>query len=270
MAEGIEKIFNELVKQVAGINTVNAIGLSGKLKPYPKPGEGDFDIFIYCDIVPNEQIRKKYLETLGDEIKDIKLSVFNNEAWGLSDYCTINGIDTWLMFFNKNHVIRNVQEILTGKYLERADNYFFPIGRLGMLESLTVLYDKDKFLEELKRALSLYPKTLKEKMIAYNLEVLNDVEDLLRAVKRKDVLFYHFALDIALDHFLLALFAMNETYFPSRKRSLQYIDKFEIKPSRCTERLLSILQDGANANTLINSYEEFRQLCKELLELIRK
>lgn len=260
----IQEIFDGLIKQIAGIESVDAIGISGKIKPLPEPGKGDFDIFIYCNDIPNEQIRNARLNSLGNNIKNIKMSAFNNEAWGLSDYCTIEGIDTWLMFFKKNDVEKNVQDIVNGKYLNRVDNYYYPIGRLGMLKNLTVLYEKDSFLEDIKRTLNLYPKALKEKMIAYNFEALNDVEDLLRAVNRKDVLFYHFAIDIALDHFLLALFALNETYFPGRKRSIQYIEKFEKKPSRCSERLLLIIQYGANAETLMNSYKEFRQLCNEL------
>lgn len=264
MENRIQEIFDELVKQISGIESVNAIGLSGKIKPFPEPGKGDFDIFIYCDDIPNKQVREAHLRSLGNKIKNIKMNVFCNDAWGLSDYCAIAGIDTWLMFFNKSDVEKNIQEIVNGKYLDRVDNYYYPIGRLGMLKNLTVLYDTDSFLGDIKRTLNLYPKALKESMIAYNLEALDDVEDLLRAVDRKDVLFYHFAMDIALDHFLLALFAVNDTYFPSRKRSFQYIDKFEKKPNRCSERLLSILQDGVNADTLMKSYEEFRQLCNEL------
>lgn len=171
------------------------------------------------------------------------------------------------VFFHKHDVKINIQNILSGKYLDRFDNYYYPIGRLGMFKkNLTVLYDTDNFLEDIKkRCLELYPKALKDSLIAYNLKELDDVEDLSRAVHRKDVLFYHFAIDIALDHFLLALFfALNETYFPSRKRSLQYIEKFEKKPRRCSERLLQILEDGAKAETLTCSYEEFRRLCNEL------
>lgn len=264
----IQEIFDKLIEQIAEIESVSAIGLSGKIKPFPEPGKGDFDIFIYCKDIPDEQIRKTCLKTLENNIKNVKMSVFCNEAWGLSDYCTIEGIDTWLMFFNNNDVEKNLQEIVQGKYLNRVDNYYYPIGRLGMLKNLTILHDEDGFLRDIKRILDLYPKALKESMIAYNFEALDDVEDLLRAIDRKDVLFYHFAIDIALDNFLLALFAMNETYFPSRKRSLQYIEKFEKKPNRCSERLLSIIQNGANAETLRNSYEEFRELCNELKQFL--
>lgn len=268
MEDRIQEVFNELIKEITSIESVRAIGISGKIKPFPEPGKGDLDIFIYCHDIPDEQIRKAILTLLGNNIKNVKTSVFSNEAWGLSDYCTIEGIDTWLMFFNKNEVERNVQEIVNGKYLDRVDNYYYPIGRLGMLKNLTVIYDTDGFLGDIKRTLALYPKALKESMIAFNLEALDDVEDLLRAVSRKDVLFYHFAIDIALDHFLLALFAVNDTYFPSRKRSLQYIEKFEKKPSGCSERLLSILKDGTNVETLMKSYEEFKQLCNELKQYL--
>lgn len=264
MESRIQETFDKLINQLSQLKSVKVIGISGELKPFPEPGKGDFDIFIYCDEVPSEQVRYDNLRELSESIKNVKSNVFCNDEWGLSDYCTIEGIDTWMMYLNKDDVEKNAQEILSGKYLGKIDNYYYPIGRLAMLKNLTVLYESDSFIKQLKSILETYPDILKEKIISYNLNALDDVEDLERAMYRKDVLFFHFALDLAIDHFLMVLFALNETYFPSRKRSLQYIEKFEKKPSQCTERLLSIIKNGAEAETLENSYETFRQLCEDL------
>ncbi len=234
----IKETFDKLIKQLSHIKSVKVIGISGKLEPFPKPEKGDFDIFIYCDGIPSERVRYNSIKELGDSIRDVKSSIFCSDEWGISDYCTIKGIDTWMMYFNKNDVEKNAQEILSGKYLGKVDNYYYPIGRLAMFKNLTALYDSDGFIEQLKSTLETYPKILKDKIISHNMNALDDVEDLERAVYGKDVLFYHFALDLAIDHFLMVLFALNETYFPSRKRSLRYIEKFEKKPSQCSERLL--------------------------------
>lgn len=268
MEDSTQRKFDKLIKQLSHMESVKIIGISGKLKPFPKPGKGDFDIFIYCDEIPKDQDRSNCIKELGDSIENIKCNIFCNDKWGLSDYCTIEGIDTWMMYFNKDDVEKNVEEILSGKHMNKVDNYYYPIGRLAMFKNLTVLYESDGFIGRLKDAVESYPPTLKKKMISHNLNALDDVEDLERAVYRKDVLFYHFALDLAIDHFLMALFALNETYFPSRKRSLHYIDKFEIKPSRCSERLLSVLKNGGEAEKISTSYESFRQLCEELRGLI--
>lgn len=99
MKERIQETFVELINQIAGIKSVRAIGISGNMKPFPEPGKGDYDIFIYCDNIPDDQTRNACLKSLEKAIENIKMSIFCNEAWGLSDYCTIEGIDTWLMFF---------------------------------------------------------------------------------------------------------------------------------------------------------------------------
>lgn len=256
--------FEKLIKKLSHLESVQAIGVSGQLRPLPKPRTGDFDIFLYCEQIPSESMRVDSLNQLGDSIENVKMKILYNHQWGLADYCTIEDIDTWMMYFLKEEVEKNLQKILQGEYLERIDKYYYPIGRLAMFQNLTVLYESDGFIDQIKGRLKTYPHLLKEKMISYNLQALADVEDLERAVHRKDVLFYHFALDLAIDHFLLALFAINETYFPSRKRSFQYIEKFERKPSRCVERLLSIIKDGAETNKIESSYEAFRQLCADL------
>lgn len=52
--------------------------------------------------------------------------------------------------------------------------------------------------------MKIYPDELAEKLIQYHLDELEDIEDSERAMTRKDVIFYHFAMDTAIDHFLQA------------------------------------------------------------------
>jgi hypothetical protein len=83
-------------------------------------------------------------------------------------------------------------------------------------------------------------------------------------VQRKDVFFFHFALDLALDHFLQVLFALNREYFPSRKRSEMYLQGFSVKPVACEELLRQVLALGGNAETLAQSYELWKGLVRDL------
>lgn len=268
MEERIHEILGKLINQLSQMESVKVIGISGKLKPFPEPGKGDFDIFIYCDQIPSEQARNNNMNQLADHVEDIEINIFSNDKWGYSDYCIIEGIDTWIMYFRKKDVVKNAQEIMRGEHLDKIDNYFYPVGRLAMFNNFTVFYEVDDFMKQLKKSLESYPKNLKIQMISYHLNALDDVEDLERAVHRKDILFYHFALDLAIDHFLMVLFALNEKYFPSRKRSLQYIDKFKKKPKQCSERLTAIIKYGAEAETIEFSYEIFRQLCEDLKQCV--
>lgn len=81
------------------------------------------------------------------------------------------------------------------------------------------------------------------------------------------IFFFHFALDLALDHFLQALFALNGEYFPSRKRTEKYLQSFNVKPVTCEERLRHVLALGGNAETLKQSYEIWQGLVQDLSTL---
>ncbi|MCK5129654.1 MAG: DUF4037 domain-containing protein [Clostridiales bacterium] len=269
MEDKIQKMLEKLIERISDMESIRSIGISGELKPFPMPGKGDFDIFIYCDEIPEKQERYNQIELLLGCLGNVQHNVFSGEKWGTGDYCTIQGIDTWMMYFTKRDVLKNTHDILEGKYLGKVDNFYYPIGRLAMFKSMTVFYDSDGFLKHLKNAIEPYPETLKKKILEYNLNNLNNSEDFERAISRKEVLFYHYAMDLAMDSFLMALFALNETYFPSRKRSLDYIEDFRCKPDKCSERLLSIIKDGGSPERIESSYEAFQMLCDDLKKLCR-
>jgi hypothetical protein len=115
--------------------------------------------------------------------------------------------------------------------------------------------------------LAEYPNSLAKLLSLHHLEKLEDTEDLERAVMRNDLLFYHFTMDIGIDHFLQALFAMNKTYFPSRKRTLEYIENFSIKPERCGEKILEVIRLGSCPKSIKQSYDLWRNLVEELKAL---
>jgi hypothetical protein len=133
-----------------------------------------------------------------------------------------------------------------------------------MWKGMRILYDPDGFLGSLQERLREYPESLAQALIAHHLAALDDREDLDRAVQRKDILFFHFALDLALDHFLQALFALNREYFPSRKRSDAYLQRFRARPAECERRLHQVVALGGNAEGLEQAYEVWKGLVEDL------
>lgn len=264
---GTREILNRLLDRIASVDEVRAIGMSGSTTSIPIAGEGDIDIFVYCKKIPEVGIRDILLNEV-ESIEDIKVNVFQEGHWGIADYVLINGVETWIMYFTIEETKINIESILRGDYPDKLDNYYYPIGRCAMLKDINIAYDTDGFLQSMKNDLSDYPINLAELLIKYHTEQLEDTEDLERAVKRKDVLFYHFALDLGLDHFLQALFALNRTYFPSRKRSIQFVTEFLIAPSNCSERLLEIVRLGGNGETLEQSFALWSELVGELREKV--
>ncbi len=200
---------------------------------------------------------------------ELSLEKIFDPHWGMGDLLEIDGAQVWLLYFTCTQALEELEQILTGKQLDRAeDGYYYPIGRLATWQNLQVLYDPHGFIQSLQDRLTPYPVELGERLFAYHTGKLSDTEDLERAVQRRDVLFYHFALDIALDHFLQALFALNRVYFPSRKRSLQYIHAFPHQPAECAKRLLDLVRLGGEEAGLEDSYRIWQQLSAALLRMV--
>lgn len=267
MAYDTYKIIDILISNISEMSEVQSIGICGSKRSFPRAGEGDIDIFIYCDIVPSPEKRQAILNQLGNHVQEVKVNIFEEGHWGIGDFVFINGIETWLMYFTVNETVTDVESILSGKYPDKLDNYYYPIGRCAMLKNINILYDKNNFLDNLKKRLSKYPDKLGKILIQYHLDELDDTEDLERAVVRKDVLFYHFAMDIAVDHFLQALFAINKVYFPSRKRTLDFIENFNIKPEGCSEKLLEVIRLGGLSEEIDHSFSIWSDMVNELKKL---
>ncbi|MBZ9623649.1 DUF4037 domain-containing protein [Clostridium sp. FP2] len=262
-----KKTIDTLINNISEMSEVQSIGISGSKTSLPRAGEGDIDIFIYCDMIPNFEKRQAIINQLGNQIQEGKVNIFEGGHWGIGDFVLINGIETWLMYFTVSETLTNVESILNGKYPDKLDNYYYPIGRCSMLKNINVLCDKSNFLNNLKKRLSEYPYKLGKILIQYHLDELDDTEDLERAVVRKDVLFYHFAMDIAIDHFLQALFSINKIYFSSRKRTLDFIESFNIKPEGCNEKLLEVIKLGGFSEGINQSFTLWRNMVNELKKL---
>jgi len=267
MVYDTKKIIDTLISNISELSEVQSIGISGSKTSLPRAGEGDIDIFIYCDMIPNLEKRQAIIKQLGNQIQESKINIFEGGHWGIGDFVLVNGIETWLMYFTVNETLTDVESILNGEYPDKLDNYYYPIGRCAMLKNINVLCDKSNFLDDLKKRLSNYPDKLRKILIQYHLDELEDTEDLQRTVARKDVLFYHFAMDIAIDHFLQALFAINRTYFPSRKRTLDFIEIFNIKPERCNEKLLEVIKLGSFSEGINQSFTIWSNMVNELKKL---
>jgi hypothetical protein len=254
--------FSQLIDTVTGLNGVRAVGKSGGAA-LPETAETDIDLFIYCDAIPELSERSRAIEGLGL----MNANTQQGGHWGVVDLVLLSGIETYLMYFTLEETIDSVRDILEGKLPDKLDNYFYPTGRLATLREMTVLSDCAGFLVSMKRRLANYPEKLARTLAEYHLGALGDTEDLERAVLRSDVLFYHFALDLALDHFLQALYAVNRRFFPSRKRTFDDLEGFAVKPEDCRERLLKIVRLGASEQRLGRSYALWRRLVRELTAL---
>lgn len=253
----------KLLDEVASIEAIRAIGQTGDINTIPKAGEADIDLFLLCDEIPGVDARKAIYDKNGALFEQCTMNVCEGGDWGTGDVFIINGIETMLMYFRTEDTFRYVDEILVGKHLDSVKG-FYPVGRCATLKNINVIYDDGGVFCSLKEKLSVYPEELRNKMTGFHLWKTMDEEDFGRALRRKDVLFYHQVLEHSIDHYLQVLYSVNKTFFPSRKRTKQSIDSFEIKPEDCYERLLKVIGFGSDPEGIEKSYEVWCGLVKDL------
>lgn len=264
MPNDIKFAVNMVVHTLASHSSIRAIGVSGGDRPFPEPGEGDIDMFVYCTEIPSREERQEMLTALGDGVEPFEVGKLAGGHWGQGDCLTVAGVETWLLYFTVAEARAELEAILAGEYPGRLDSYYYPVGRCAMWKTMRAFHDPDDILQGFKECVAEYPETLRTALIRHHLNALDDVEDLERAVGRRDVFFFHFALDMALDHFLQAVFALNKEYFPSRKRSEAYLRGFKVKPVDCEQRLRQVVVFGGNAETLEQAYEIWKGLIRDL------
>lgn len=264
-----QKIINLIARDLTSLDEITAAGLTKKLDTNVKAGESDIDIIVYCTQIPEpyrrSQIYNKYIDDAS--IEDCELNVSEGGVWGTGDWFLINGVDTWLMYFTEQEIVEYLEAVLSGSLLDAVDG-FYPTGRCATVQKMEILQDKTGFVDFLKQKVIVFPAVLKQIMIDHHLPLCIDEEDFQRAESKGDVLFYHQVLETALDHFLQVLFAVNSTFLPSRKRCLQYIQEFSIKPDQCEERLLAAIEKGASSEGVSQSCKIWRGLVSDLRSLM--
>lgn len=260
--------FTKLIGALSALPRVSAIGQSGS-GSLPVANESDVDVFLYCDGIPTEAERAEALQPLGDLMANAEIGALHSVHWGEGDCLDLCGMEVWLMYFDRTSQESYLQEVRDGMHTDKVHNYFYPTGRLATLLTMKPLYDPCGMLADYRALLTDYPQALRRALLARHIPALSDTEDLLRAVSREDTLFFHFAMDLALDHFLQALFALNRSYFPSRKRSLMLAKSFALQPEHMAERLHAILRLGGDPATLADAFAVWQALAEELTSLAR-
>lgn len=250
---------------IKNLTEVQSVGISNGSPAMPDAG--DVDVFIFCETIPSIAARQAALAITMDMLDSYSVGVFDDPHYGIGDVAVISGGDVFLMYNLIPDAVSYIEDVLGARRIAREEGGFYPTGRCATFLRMYVHCDKQGFLEGMKRRLAAYPDTLAAALIAHCMRALRGTEDFLRAVDRRDVLFYHYVLEEALDFFLQALFALNGVFFPSRKRSLEYMQNFKRQPALCPERLLEVLKLGGEPDGITRSYQLWRALVDELRQI---
>lgn len=242
---------------------VVAVGLSSDPVP-ERAGEGDIDLFVYCSRIPPLARRRIIYEGLGVDPGTLELRRFVSADWGDADYFELDGVETWVMYFTERAARAEFDAIVSGRR-HAPERGFYPTGRLAMYRGMRILVERDGFLSALKRKLASYPPLLREAELRDAMADLDDDEDLSRAVLRSDPLFYHAALEEAIDRLLRLVYALNEVLFPGRKRVREISAGFRRSPAGLYDELCEIVRLGGAAETLGASLDRYRRIRDEVI-----
>lgn len=257
---------DQLITMLAADRDILGIGQTGDIFAPLIPGKSDIDLFVICERIPDRQERLSRYQPLIAACSSLQMEVCSGGVWGYGDIFVCEGIDVMPMYFTKTEMEGYLREVLDGRHLER-EGRFYPIGRLASIEALHVLHEKDASWTKIISMVKAHPPELFSRWYSSEIGQMIDEEDLGRAELRHEVLFYHQVTEAFLDHFLQALYAKNNCYFPSRKRAEEAIASFKLKPAACFERLLRIVELGSRAAAIDQSVAELRKLAEELKEL---
>lgn len=262
-----EEIITDLAKELSNSEIINGIGISSNPTLIEKEG-GDIDLFVYSTtVVPKEYKIKVYNNCLLSD--SLELEKYDSIDWGKIDFLKINGIEACVMYFTIDNVNNNIKEICDGERSTNESGYY-PTGRLALFMNIFPLYEKNNFFNNIKDSLSEYPVSLKMKIINNCLWALNEEENLDRGKDRKDILFFHMAVESTIDHIIQLLFALNNVYMPSRKRNEQFINNFKLKPLNIYNRLIDIIKLSSSKETIDNAYENITMLKNEVIMLAKQ
>lgn len=260
-----EKVL-ELARLICAIDESMSAARTDDAKEEPRAGESDVDIFVFCSEIPpidtREAVYRKAAE-LGVIVK--QMCVCENCVWGTGDMLEIDGVDVMPMYFTKRETDSFASEIAAGKRVYNEGG-FYPVGRLMSFIQMTPLCG-DGYAGSLKAKWQTYSEKLRRAMISEHMGRLWQDEDFTRASQRRDPVYLHQVLESALDSALLVLYAVNRTYFPSRKRTEKFINGFEIKPENFYARLLRVLSLAAFPESVPEAVSEWKALGGELQRL---
>lgn len=257
---------NRLVEFLSADERILGIGQTGDMNAPLVPGKSDIDMFVLCTDVPSKTEREEMYRKFSAEYESLQMEVCGGGIWGYGDIFMCGGIDVMPMYFTVEEMQGYLEEVLDGKHLEK-EGRFYPIGRLASIESINILFERNKTWSKIVALVKSHPEALFKKWYESECWKMIDEEDLGRAELRHEILFYHQVVEEFLDHFLQALYAKNDCYFPSRKRTEKAIAEFKKKPADCYERLLKIVELASKEETIEASVAELRKLGKELKEM---
>lgn len=262
----INKDIQKITEAIQSMHQVIGIGQTSDPTISLQSNKTDIDLFILCNEVPVESERKKAYHYLESEIETLTMTCIDGGYWGVADLLIIQGVEIYAMYFNYTEMEEYLSKTLSGCFLDR-DGDFYPTGRIESIRKMYLLYEAKPSFSKLKTMIENVDIQIFHTLFEHHIRQVIDVEDLERVRSRKDIFFYHIVLDNALDHYFQSLYALNQCFFPSRKRNMEHIQSFHIKPYDIQNKLNQLIKSSVQESKLDESIDLLIQIYEETEKL---
>ena len=254
---------NELIIDFSQVNGIQAIVLGGSRATNHFDNDADYDIYIYSEILINQDIRREILS------KYSKYYEISNNYWELED----NGILKCGIYYD---IIYRYLPDITNKIASVVENYqsyngFTTCFWHNILYS-EILYDKDEVFAKVKNRFQVpYPQKLKENIIKRNMGLLSDSmssykNQILKSAYRKDYVNINNRVSAFLDSYFDIIFAINELTHPGEKRLIEIcLSKCKILPYNFEKNVNSLIKNISNEKRMIDLVENMISELKKII-----
>ena len=232
----VELLFDE----IKNIPEVEAIALGGSRAGENFDEKSDYDVYLYCTGDISDDVRKTILEKYCSYIE------LGNHFWELEDNCTLkNGVDIDILYRNIEDFGNDVASVVEGFNARTG----YTTCMWHNLLTCKIIYDEKGNLKALKDRFNVtYPKELKKNIINKNMSLLNGMlpsydGQILKAVKRGDLVSVNHRTSAFFESYFDVLFALNEQTHPGEKRLVSLSKRLSMLPANFEENINKLFAD---------------------------
>ena len=233
--------FERLWHSFAGLPEVTAIALGGSRVTGSYDEKSDYDLYIYCDTVPDDSVRRQILETNCSYIEQ------GNAFWELEDDCTLkDGVDIDILYRSISEIADGLTYVVEGCHPSNA----YTTCIWHNILTCRVLYDREGALGKLIERFSVpYPEKLRQNIIKRGMRLLHgnlpsyDAQ-IQKAAKRGDLISVNHRTAAFLETCFDVIFALNRQTHPGEKRLIELcVRNCKVLPDRFEENLDRLFDD---------------------------
>lgn len=234
-------MIEELFKELSALPQVEAIALGGSRAGEVYDENSDYDVYLYCSSIMEEEVRRSILE------KYCSYMEIGNHFWEYEDNCVLNnGIDIDILYRGLDGFAEGIASVVENHQAYNG----YTTCMWHNLKNCKIIYDRDGRLQSIKDRFNVsYPKELKENIISKNMKLLSDAMpayqlQIKKAIDRRDMVSIGHRTSAFMESYFDVIWALNELTHPGEKRLVSLCKKqCDILPANFEENINQLYSD---------------------------